>query len=380
MVATAVVLLAACQPLPHPFADDVPRPGSPMLTLLDSASVTIAPIDGTPQATAEKLGPAMASALQQREIAASDKTASIGSYELVGRIEEMPPSGDKAALVAVWELRDPSGRSLGERTERLEAPAHDWEQGAEDAVALLAAASADRLVALLQDDAPTEADSGGHTRLLISGVEGAPGDGRESLPRAITEILKRQDLAIVTDPEAKADLVLDADVVVANPKAGKQNVKIVWRVRRKDGAEIGTVGQENDVPAGLLDGAWGDVAYMVAVSAQDGIMQLVARGAPTVDREVLSRDVANAMTRGYIGWCVKPSGCARRRERLSAANENPRLQQQSATCRGDVELSRLAAHQGERAPLFGHGGVRRDPRERARRGRFCDPVDVVPGE
>jgi hypothetical protein len=222
----------------------------------------------------------MASALQQREIAASDKTASIGSYELVGRIEEMPPSGDKAALIAVWELRDPSGRSLGERTERLEAPAQDWEQGAEDAVALLAAASADRLVVLLQDDAPTEADSGGHTRLLISGVEGAPGDGRESLPRAITEILKRQDLAIVTDPEAKADLVLDADVVVANPKAGKQNVKIVWRVRRKDGAEIGTVGQENDVPAGLLDGAWGDVAYMVAVSAQDGIMQLVARGAP----------------------------------------------------------------------------------------------------
>ena len=251
-----------------------------MLTLRDSASVTIAPIEGTPRATAEKLGPAMASALQQREIAASDKTASIGSYELVGKIEEMPPSGDKVALVAVWELRDPSGQSLGERTERLEATARDWEDGSEDAVVHLAAASAERLAALLQDDAPTEADSGGQTRLRIGGVEGAPGDGRESLLRAITEILKRQDLAIVTDPEAKADLVLDADVVVANPKAGKQNVKIVWRVRRKDGGEIGTVGQENDVPAGLLDGAWGDVAYMVAVSAQDGIMQLVARGAP----------------------------------------------------------------------------------------------------
>ena len=78
-----------------------------MLTLRDSASVTIAPIDGTPRATAEKLGPAIASALQQREIAASDKTASIASYELVGRIEEMPPSGDKVTLVAVWELRDP---------------------------------------------------------------------------------------------------------------------------------------------------------------------------------------------------------------------------------------------------------------------------------
>ena len=274
------VLLAACQPLPHPFADDAPRRGSPMLTLRDSASVTIAPIDGAPQATAEKLAPAMASALQQREIAASDKTASIGSYELVGRIEEMPPSGDKVALVAIWELRDPAGKSLGERTDRLEAPAQDWEQGSEEAVTRLAAASADRLAALLLDDAPVEAEAGGRTRLLISGVEGAPGDGGESLPRAITEILKRQDVAIVTDPQAKADLVLDADVVVANPKAGKQNVKIVWRVRRRDGGEIGTVGQENDVPAGLLDGPWGDVAYMVAVSAQDGIMQLVARGTP----------------------------------------------------------------------------------------------------
>jgi hypothetical protein len=274
------VLLAACQPLPHPFAGNAPQPGSPMLTLRDSASVTIAPIDGRPQATAEKLGPAMASALQQREIAASDKTASIGSYELVGRIEEMPPSGEKVALVAVWELRDPSGHSLGERTERLEAAARDWEEGSDDAVARLAAASAEPLAALLQDDAPTEAEAGGRTRLLIGNVEGAPGDGGESLPKAITEILKRQDLAIVSDPEAKVDLVLNADVVVAKPKAGKQNVKIVWRVRRKDGDEIGMVGQENDVPAGLLDGAWGDVAYMVAVSAQDGIMQLVARGAP----------------------------------------------------------------------------------------------------
>jgi len=280
MAAAAALLVAGCQPLPHPFADDVPVRGSPILTLRDSASVTIAPIEGMPRATAEKLGPAMASALQQREIAASDKTASIGSYELVGRIQEMPPSGGKAVLVALWELREPSGQRLGERVERLEASAGDWQQGNDDAVGRLASASAAQLAALLQDDAPTEAEIGGRTRLLIRGVGGAPGDGGESLAKAITEILKKQDLAIITDPQAKADLVLEADVTVAKPKAGKQNVKIVWHVRRKDGGEIGTVGQENEVPTGLLDGAWGDVAYMVAVSAQDGIMELVARGAP----------------------------------------------------------------------------------------------------
>ena len=280
MAAAAALLVAGCQPLPHPFADDVPVRGSPILTLRDSASVTIAPIEGMPRATAEKLGPAMASALQQREIAASDKTASIGSYELVGRIQEMPPSGGKAVLVALWELREPSGQRLGERVERLEASAGDWQQGNDDAVGRLASASAAQLAALLQDDAPTEAEIGGRTRLLIRGVGGAPGDGGESLAKAITEILKKQDLAIITDPQAKADLVLDADVTVAKPKAGKQNVKIVWHVRRKDGGEIGTVDLENEVPTGLLDGAWGDVAYMVAVSARDGIMELVARGAP----------------------------------------------------------------------------------------------------
>ncbi len=275
----AALAAAACQPLPHPFAADAPRPGSPILTLRDSASVTIAPVQGTPRATAEKLGAAMASALQQLEIPASDKAASIGSYELVGKIATTPASAGKTALVAVWDLHEPSGLSLGERTERLEAPTRDWEEGAQDAVTRLAAASAVRLAAMLQDEAPTEAETGGQTRLLISGVDGAPGDGADSLPRAITEVLRRQDIAIVTDPEAKADLVLRATVVVAKPKAGKQNVKIVWYLRRKDGGEIGTVGQENDVPAGLLDGPWGDVAYMVAVSAQDGIVQLVARGA-----------------------------------------------------------------------------------------------------
>ena len=275
-----MALLVGCQPLPHPFADDVPRKGSAMLALRDSASVTIAPIEGTPRATAEKLGPAMAVALQAKEVAASDRTASLGSYELVGRIQEMVPTDGTAALVADWELRDPSGHRLGERAERLEAPAVDWEEGKDEAVAQLAKASAAQLVALLQDDAPTEAEIGGRTRLLVGTIEGAPGDGGEALARSITELLKKQDLAIITDPQAKADLILTAEIAVARPKAGKQNVKIVWHLRRKDGAEIGTVGQENDVPAGLLDGAWGDVAYVIAASAQDGIMELVSNAAP----------------------------------------------------------------------------------------------------
>jgi hypothetical protein len=282
--ARAVALLtalAACQPLPHPFARDVPPPDSPIWKLRDSASVSIAPIAGMPRATAEKLGPALANALQEREIAASDKAAGLSSYELAGHIQEMPPTAGKAALVALWELRDPSGKLVGERVERIEASAGDWQSGKDDVVTRLAQASASQLASLLQDEAPAEVAAGGRTRLRIAEVTGAPGDGDHALTNAITTLLQRRDVALVGDPQGRADLVLDASVSVTPATGGKQHVKIVWRVRRADGGEIGTVGQENDVPPGSLDAAWGDVAYMVAMAAQDGIMALVARGSPT---------------------------------------------------------------------------------------------------
>jgi hypothetical protein len=275
-----LLLISACQPLPHPFAEDVPKPGSPMLDLRDTATVAIEPLAGGPPATAAKLAPAMAAALQKRDIAASDRAVGIASYQLHGRLQAMPSNGDKAAIVVLWRLRDPLGKSLGTRAERIEAAVGDWQQGRDDAIARLADASADQIAAMLQDKAPVEATDTGQTRLLVRNVTGAPGDGASSLSSAITILLKKQALGIVSDPKDKADLVLDAAVAVDKPIGGKQHVKIVWRVRRKDGSEIGTAVQENDVPAGLLDGPWGDVAYMIAVAAQEGIMQLIAHGAP----------------------------------------------------------------------------------------------------
>jgi hypothetical protein len=41
-----------------------------------------------------------------------------------------------------------------------------------------------------------------------------------------------------------------------------------------DGSEIGDVRQQNAVPAGSLDRAWGDTALLVAEAAYDGIIAL----------------------------------------------------------------------------------------------------------
>jgi hypothetical protein len=276
VVLAFAVLATACQPLPHPFADD--RPPDALLKVRDVAGVSIAPVEGEPAAAAATLGAAMAKALLKRDIPASDKTTSLGSYQLYGRLVEARQHG-KAGLTAYWRLYDAEGRTVGEHSARVEGEPRDWGSGEAPAIQRLAGLSAEGLAPLLEEEAPVVAAAGGRTRVAIRQIVGAPGDGATSLAAAVTAVLKKQDLAIV-DSGQPADLYVDGEVNVSAVKANAQHVKIVWRVRRADGAEIGTADQENDVPKGLLDGPWGDLAYNVAVAVGDGLMQLVARGAP----------------------------------------------------------------------------------------------------
>lgn len=276
-----MLALGACQPLPHPFAEDRPSPS--LLTLRDSAGVTIGPIGGQPESTASRLRDAVAKKLQEHDIPASASTASTTSYHLAGRIEQSPsPSQGKSRVTVYWRLRDAKGKTVGERKAMFEASPADWRGGAEKPVGELAAMSAEMLAPMLSDE-PTghpvaELAASAKVRVTIGGVEGAPGDGDKSLANAVATVLRQQDLDVITDPKSQADLRLDGQVSLSAGGSGKQHVKIVWRLRRGDGSEIGTVGQENDVPKGTLDGAWGDVAYSVAVAAQSGILELVSRG------------------------------------------------------------------------------------------------------
>ena len=280
LVALAV-LPAACQPLPHPFADD--RPPAALLRVPDSTGVSIAPIVGEPAAVAAKLRQAVAQALLKHEIPASNKTASLRSYHLYGRVARSRPHKGRATVTALWRLYDAAGRTVAERKVQLAAKASDWQSAAADPIARLARLSADALAPLLLDKAtpaaapPAREEEG--VRVAVGRITGAPGDGANALATAVAAVLRRQNVRIVA-ADSKADLYIDGTVAVGPAKGTQQHVKIVWHVRRAGGGEIGTVGQENEVPRGRLDGAWGDIAYSVAIAAGDGLMQLLARGAP----------------------------------------------------------------------------------------------------
>ena len=299
--------LAACQPLPHPFAED--RPPAALLRKRDSIGVSIAPIQGKPAALAQKLSAAVVSELQKHEIPATEKTASLGSYELYGRLEATQPRRGISEIAAHWRLYDAAGKILGEPVVRLAVP--EPKRAADGAlVERMAAQTAQLLMPLFEDETARrdDQDAGpplppiskdafsitvndnatpvgevGPGRVAVGRIRGAPGDGGDSLAKAVAAVLKRREVDLIADPKA-ADLTIDGEVSLTPAKPDKQHVKIVWRVRRRDGAQIGTVGQENDIPRGLLDHAWGDVAYSVATAAGDGLVALLARGGASAQR------------------------------------------------------------------------------------------------
>ena len=117
-------LLASCQPLPHPFADD--RPPAELLAVPESAGVSIAPVEGLPGAIAAKLGAATARALLGHDIPASEKTTGHGTYQLYGQLIQSEQGG-RSGVAVLWRLEDAKGRQIGEREVAIEGTAEDWQ-------------------------------------------------------------------------------------------------------------------------------------------------------------------------------------------------------------------------------------------------------------
>src|SRR5712691_2073752 len=98
----ALLLLAACQPLPHPFAHDIPLPDSPILTPPDSAGVMVETVTGAPEPVAHDLAAAMALALQDQDVPASTGASNRGSYRLSGKATTSDVGGGDLLVTIGW--------------------------------------------------------------------------------------------------------------------------------------------------------------------------------------------------------------------------------------------------------------------------------------
>lgn len=108
----------------------------------------------------------------------------------------------------------------------------------------------------------------------------SPGDGRLSLAAAVQEALvdaqyestKQQAFRVI------GNVALEANKPGTTP--GVVNISIEWTISTKDGTPLGLVTQSNEVDAGAIAGAWGDVAAAAGTAAAEGILQLISEPAP----------------------------------------------------------------------------------------------------
>jgi hypothetical protein len=118
----------------------------------------------------------------------------------------------------------------------------------------------------------------GPVTALVPTVTGAPGDGSTSLTAAIQRELQNKGVALAERGAASAYRVEGA-VTLGEARDGKQPIQIEWVVKDPQGKRLGTVSQKNDIPEGLLDGAWGRTADQAASAAVQGIVKLLPGGA-----------------------------------------------------------------------------------------------------
>jgi hypothetical protein len=230
----------------------------------------VAPVAGAPA-----LAEAIAAALRDAEIPASTAGGgNKGSYRLFAATSEQPRGAGHSSVIVAWELHAASGKQVGQGTADVEAPGDAWGQDDETLIRTVANKAVPAIAKLVQDD-PPKAVALAEPLLAVRAVTGAPGDGGRALPRAMDFALRRANVAIAEKAGDRESFVLTGKVELSPPASGKQQVKISWALLGADGREIGEINQENAVPAGSLDGSWGDIAFAVANAAAPGVAQLL---------------------------------------------------------------------------------------------------------
>lgn len=293
-----LISLVACGELPRPFAEET-RGDNPLLTLKGRAGALVLPFDSLPPGTtreaAEGARAILAASLMAEGLPSVTRGGNRESLLVAGKVElRRSGSGKGEEAVALWRLVDTNGRALIEAEERRQLPAGSWDSAAEEILAELAAEAAPKLAAQALGPAEAPAAIPGYpdARLVLLPLDPAPGDSADSLPQALAEELSAAGIPLAQKVEAR-DLLLQGNVILEPAGSSLDQVTLQWvLVRASDGAELGAVSQQTLVPAGSLNGRWGESARDAALGAADGVLELIQE-LPLRPREAAERKASS---------------------------------------------------------------------------------------
>jgi hypothetical protein len=278
LIALAIILtLAGCGDFPRPFMGNpgatarrlavpppprllVPAPGDALLT--DAAS--------------KQFADDLATALQNAEVPAVTDSPRTDDWRLV-----VHAVSRGATIVPVYTVVDPRGADQG-KTEGPPVPEADWSAATAATLTKTATASAPGIATLLThiEAALMQADPNSliyrAAHVMVAAVTGAPGDGDFSLTRAMRDKLSNLGPLVQDTPEG-ADFVLRGQVKMVPIPGNQERVEIQWLLFDAQQHDLGRIIQLNEIPAGSLNGFWGDVAVVVAQEAAAGVETVIER-------------------------------------------------------------------------------------------------------
>ncbi|MDX1484110.1 MAG: hypothetical protein R3229_06490 [Alphaproteobacteria bacterium] len=264
--------IAACGALPQPFSHDG-KVTNPLLAPGERAGINVITVAGMHHGRA--LADEIAQAFRDEDFAASSSAEPSRGYTLVGQASSFPAADPDAVRVRLlWRLLTPQGRPGGIHHQEALVPRTQWRNGARPVLRRLARDAVSDLAPLLSD--PTAAPIARNQPVAVVDVDGAPGDGRISLRRALAFELRKQGFRVAEAAIRGASPIVLMGTVTASPaKSGTQRVAITWSVLSPDGQVLGKIEQANEVTAGSLDKTWGLTAIYAARAAAPGIADII---------------------------------------------------------------------------------------------------------
>lgn len=290
-----------------------PTPAKPA-----QSRIALAPVIGAPDPVAKQFGTQVSEAMMKKNLSvasAGDKADFTVRGYVVAAKEK---TGTKVSYI--WDVTDPSGKRVHRVTGEEMVPGSQnakdpWGSVTPQLMQTIADRTASQIAGSLpspdqvaaagsppppagaggpqpvqQVSAPAEAAppvqparpqvaaapaaSSGELRAMVPSVNGAPGDGAQSLSAALQRELSKSGVA-VSDRTAPNAFRIEGKVAMGDNREGRQPIQIDWIVKDAQGNRVGTVSQKNEIEAGSLNGAWGQTADMAAAAAAQGIVKLM---------------------------------------------------------------------------------------------------------
>lgn len=279
--------------------------GSGMGGLLSGASgifgsspkISVAPIIGAPANVASEMTTALVAAGKDRNLTMTPGTSG-EEYVLRGYLLATPERRG-AKITYIWDVTDAKGtrvtRVSGDEVVAKGSRSDPWSGVDATVIRSIAAKTTSQLAAKLPGGrsnsttavaaapaaAATTAVATSKPKAKPSGVRvvavtGAPGDGRRSLTTALKKRLYKKGVKLSNGTSTNVYTVRGT-VKLTKASAGKESIRISWKVLDPSGKTLGTVTQQNTIPKGSLNGPWGAIADAAAGAAADGIIKLLPK-------------------------------------------------------------------------------------------------------